>query len=196
MARIPSFPTLYDEVAQIRASNLNRWGYLKPDQVSMGQLTWSSRGQQAGSASFKIDTSVSPYLELSYNYRGEPRKYKVRLTAVPSNLGVGKVWYFICPATGKRCRILYLVGGYFLHREAFTGCMYDSQTQSKYYRSLDKTFGPVFKIDKLYKELYSKYFKKTYAGKPTKRYLKIMEQIARYEKMPLEQMERQLLSGL
>ena len=59
--------------------------------------------------------------------------------------------------------------------------MYETQTQSKKYRQLDKTFGVYFKIDDLYSQLYQKHFKKTYAGKPTKKYLRIMEQIQKAE---------------
>lgn len=62
--------------------------------------------------------------------------------------------------------------------------MYESQTHSKYYRYIENTLGVSFKMDKLYGQLYSKHFKKTYAGKPTKRYLKIMKQIQLIEGRP------------
>ena len=55
--------------------------------------------------------------------------------------------------------------------------MYETQTQSKKYRQLDKTLGAYLKEDELYSQLYQKHFKKTYAGKPTKKYLRIIEQI-------------------
>jgi hypothetical protein len=77
----------------------------------------------------------------------------VQLVSAPSNLGKGFVWYFVCPRPGKRCRKLYLADTYFYHREAFHGCMYESQTQSKKYRQLDKTLGAYFKSDNLYSEL-------------------------------------------
>jgi hypothetical protein len=56
-----------------------------------------------------------------------------------------------------------------------------------------RTFGAYFKSDKLYEELYSKHFKKTYAGKPTKRYLRIMEQIQQAESIPYHEFERALM---
>ena len=68
--------------------------------------------------------------------------------------------------------------------------MYESQIQSKKYRQLDKTFGAFFKTDDLYNQLYKKHFKKTYAGKPTKRYLKIMEQIEKAERISYNEIER------
>ena len=177
-----TFPTLYNDALQISISKLKEWEYLNPEQIKSGTITWSRNGNQTGSISIKVNThSEQPYIELDYKYRDEPRNYKVRLVSMPSNLGKGLIWYFLCPQTNKRCRKLYSIGGYFLHREAFNGCMYEIQTQSKKYRQLDKTFGAYFKIDDLYSQLYQKHFKKTYAGKPTKKYLRIMEQIQKAE---------------
>ena len=111
----------------------------------------------------------------------EHRNYKVRLVSMTSNLGKGIIWYFLCPKTNNRCRKLYLVDGLFLHREAFTDCMYESQTQSKKYRELEKTLGAYFRTDDLYNELYKKHFKKSYAGKPTKKYQNIMLRLNKIE---------------
>ena len=72
--------------------------------------------------------------------------------------------------------------------------MYGTQTQSKKNRFFDKTLGVYFKSDNLYSELYKKHFKKTYAGKPTKRYLRIMEQIQKAESIPYHEIERALIS--
>ena len=188
MPKPHTFPTLYNEALQIHISKLKGWGYLDPEQFKSGTLNWSRNGNPTGSISIQVNThSEQPYIELDYKYRDEPRNYKVYLTSTPSNLNRGEIWYFICPQTKKRCRKLYSIGGYFLHREAFNGCMYETQTQSKKYRQLDKTLGAYFN---LYSELCKKNFKKTYAGKPTKRYLRIMEQIQK----PYHEIERAMLS--
>lgn len=71
--------------------------------------------------------------------------------------------------------------------------MYDSQTKSKKWRNMDKTFGAYFKIDELYEQLYKKHFKKFYAGKPTKRYLKIINQINRIERLSVSEIEQLLM---
>jgi len=196
MPKFPTFPTLYNEALQIDISKLKGWGYIDPEQIKSGTLNWSRNGNQRGSISIKVNTQnlTKPYIELDYKYRDEPRNYKVRLVSMPSNLGKGLIWYFLCPQTNKRCRKLYLIGGYFLHREAFNGCMYETQTQSKKYREIDKKFGAYFKIDNLYSQLYQKHFKKTYAGKPTKKYLRIMEQIQKAESIPYQEFERLILS--
>lgn len=195
MPKPHTFPTLYNEALQISISKLKGWGYLNPEQIKSGTLNWSRNGNPTGSISIRANThSKQPYVELDYKYRDEPRNYKVYLTSTPSNLNKGEIWYFICPQTKKRCRKLYSIGGYFLHREAFNGCMYETQIQSKRYRLLDKTLGAYFKSEELYEELYKKNFKKTYAGKPTKRYLRIMEQIQKAESIPYHEIERAMLS--
>jgi len=71
--------------------------------------------------------------------------------------------------------------------------MYDSQTKSKYSRKFNKILGAYFKIDELYEQLHKKYFKKTYAGKSTKRYLELMEQIQKAESIPYYEIERLLI---
>ena len=195
MPKPHTFPTLYNEALQISISKLKEWEYLNPEQIKSGTLTWSRNGNKTGSISIRVNTHrEQPYIELDYKYRDEPRNYKVRLVSMPSNLGKGLIWYFFCPQTNKRCRKLYSIGGYFLHREAFNGCMYETQTQSKKYRQLDKTLGAYFKTDDLYSQLYQKHFKKTYAGKPTKKYLRILEQIQKAESIPYHEIERAMLS--
>jgi len=190
-----TFPTLYNEALQITITKLKKWGYLEPEQIKSGTINWNSNGNPTGSISIKGNThSEQPYIELDYKYRDEPRNYKVYLTSTPSNLNRGEIWYFICPQTKKRCRKLYSIGGYFLHRQAFNGCMYETQTQSKKYRQLDKTLGAYFKSDNLYSELYKKNFKKSYAGKPTKKYLRIIKQIKKSENIPYNEIEKLLLS--
>jgi len=190
-----TFPTLYNEVLQIHISKLKEWGYLAPGKIKRGTIDWSRNGNPTGSISIRVNTqSEQPYIELDYKYRDEPRNYKVYLTSTPSNLNRGEIWYFLCPQTNKRCRKLYSIGGYFLHREAFNGCMYETQTQSKKYRQMDKIFGAYFKSDNLYSELYKKHFKKSYAGKPTKKYLRIMERIQKAESITDLEIERAMLS--
>ena len=194
MAKIPTFPILYNEVKQIDISKLKKWGYLNPNQEKNGALQWSRNGTSTGIISIRSNTKdEKKYIELDYIVNDKPRKYKVYLTSTKSNLNKGEIWYFVCPETKKRCRILYSINGYFLHRDAFSGCMYECQTQSKKYRQLDKTFGAYFRTDEFYSQLYQKHFKKTYAGKPTKKYLRIMEQIQKAESIPYHEIERALL---
>jgi hypothetical protein len=71
----------------------------------------------------------------------------------------------------------------------FRGCMYEKQTQSKKSRHLDKTLGLYFQVDKLFEQLY----KKHYAGKPTKKYLKLTQQIQKVESITRQEIEKAIL---
>lgn len=177
MARFPTYPTLYDEVKTLSISSLKKWGYLAPSRFVNGTVTWSSNGQRTGSISISVDTIADPpWLLLDYLVNGKVIKYKVYLVSVPSNLGKGRLWYFLCPQTGKRCRKLYCIDGYFLHRTAFQGCMYEQQTYSKGYRNFGKILGITIdeKFMKLYNESKKPYYKMYYKGKPTKKYRRLL----------------------
>ena len=195
MPKPHTFPTLYDEVKTVSITFLTKHGYLKPNQLKVGSVHWSRNGENIGSISIRVCThSENLFLEFDYKCNQVPIKYKVQLVSVPSNLGKGVIWYFVCPHTGKRCRKLYLADTYFYHREAFKGCMYEKQTQSKKSRYLDKTIGDYFKTDQLYEQLYKKNFKKQYAGKPTKKYLKLTQQIQKAESVSYHEIEQAMLS--
>ncbi len=77
-----------------------------------------------------------------------------------------------------------------MHRTAFKGCMYECQTQSKYMRKLEKLYGAYYDTEKLYDELYSKNFKKFYAGKPTKKYKRIKNQLKKASQVNYSDFER------
>lgn len=134
--------------------------------------------QITGSISIEVNiVSENPCLQLNYKTNDKPINYQVSLVSIPSNIGAGIVWYFVCPNTGKHCRKLYLADTRFLHREAFKGCYYEKQTQSHKSRKFHNSFKKFFDADELYELIYKKHFKSIYAGKPTKRYQKLMKQI-------------------
>ena len=182
MPKISNLPTLYDDVLKLSISKLKEWGYLEPQQAKNGTINWSRYNEITASISIRSNTyTEKPYIQLDYKFNNEPISYKIQLVSLPSNLGKGLIWYFLCPRTQKKCRKLYQIQGYFLHREAFIGCFYESQLISKHYRFLENTFGAVFKIESLYEQLYSKHFTKYYNGKPTKKYLSILAQMKKAE---------------
>ena len=179
MPRPYTFPTLFDSVCQINIQYLKKIGYLKENSICNGALIWSSRGNKTGSINISVNTlTEEPFAKLEYKYKEEDISYRVKLTTLPSNLNKGRIWYFICPQTNKRCRKLYLIGKYFFHRDAFVGAMYYSQTHSKFHQSLVA----FHKIDLLKEKLNAKYFKEHYAGKQTKKYISLMEQTIKLNK--------------
>lgn len=60
--------------------------------------------------------------------------------------------------------------------------MYERQTQSKKSRYLNKMLREYFQTAELFEQINKKNFKKTYAGKLTKKYLRIIEQLQKSEK--------------
>ncbi len=191
MPKIHTFPTLFDDVHKLNISSITIQGWHKPNQVSRGSISWSRNNQETASISVNVNTMGNPYVELVYSYKDEPRQYRINIVSVPSNLGNGEVWYFVCPTTFKRCRVLYLVGGYFLHRTAFNNCMYESQTYSKKTRTLIQMFSEAMVKDEVYSQLYSKYFKSHYRGKPTKRYSRLKRKLEiseRYSPLDIQRM--------
>jgi hypothetical protein len=168
MPKPSTLPTLYNDCKVVSISDLKRWGYLKPNQFNSGIITWSRNGNKTGSISISVYTYLeSPFIELNYQCNNEQIKYQVELETLPSNLGKGVVWFFICPRTGSRCRKLHLVNTYFYHRSAFKGCLYEKQTYSHKTRNLYKFFEVMFPKDKTDKQV-----RPFYAGKPTKRFIK------------------------
>jgi hypothetical protein len=142
-------------------------------------------GTKTGGISFTIDTNhFSPYIELDYLFDGKSINYKISLITIPSNLGKGSIWYFVCPETGKQCRKLYLSNGYFLHRTAFSDLMYEAQTKSHFIRK------GIFKDFTLYIDaackLNKKNFKRYYKGIPTNRYLKLINKLQCIDTPPLD----------
>lgn len=179
MAYNSTSPLIYDDMRSFSVSTLLRLKILLPNVSKSERLIWTRDGQEIASINIKI---VQPQniMTLSYEANGEPIKYDVKLETEFSNLGFGKVWYFVCPATGKRCKKLF-GGKYFLSRHAYPDALYEKQTYSKYGRALDKAFSQSSKLDKLYSELNSRYFKTHYADRETARYKRILTEINKAE---------------
>ena len=195
MPKHSTYPYLFDEEKSISISDLKKLKYFNKNCFTSGTVNWTCRGQNTGR--INVSVSISDYISkvvFDYTCNGNSYKYKVDLIPFSSNLCNGVVWYFICPFTFKRCRKLHLIDERFMHRSALPSGMYSKQTESKKWRLMDKLYGAYFRTDDLYSQLYQKNFKKTYAGKPTKKYLRILEQIQKAESIPYDEIERLILT--
>ncbi|MVZ62141.1 hypothetical protein [Sphingobacterium humi] len=177
MGRKGAGVVLLDYVDTLSISKVKEWGHL--DYIGKSStITWSRKGIERMSINIKTIKTDRLYLELSYRYAGsELVKYQVEITFINSNLGFGQIPYFICPQTGKRCRKLYSIGKYFLHREAFLYAMYECQFDSKKVREFVKVVKPYYGMDDVKTELHSKNFKTFYNGTLTKRYLSLKKKL-------------------
>lgn len=196
MGRYANYPTTIEDCLTFRLKSLteNNNCYLTSYGIRKGITSWSSNGQTHSKISILVNHSkYETYIIFDYSCNGQPKNYRVNLISKISNLGKGKIWFFICPITGELCRKLYLHDGCFLHRKAFRGLMYQKQLESKKNRELHKIFDAFIVGDEVYDELYSKYFKTHYKGKPTKRYLKLQNKIDASKSFSTDTLQRLLL---
>ncbi|MBK7706478.1 MAG: hypothetical protein IPJ30_12040 [Acidobacteria bacterium] len=132
MPRTPTFPVCFDEVRQVTITSLRRRGLLNPNGPVSGSYGWT----RGGKSFFSIDVIGNlpeRWVEFDYIYKEKRINYRVHLESLPKKMG-GCEWYFTCPATGRRCRKLYGIGGRFLSRFAYPSVMYSAQIESKGYR--------------------------------------------------------------
>ena len=181
MAKEPTYPPLFGELQAIEIKNLIGWGYLTNYGYKCGSMTWRMRGNITAQIDFAVQYSPDEvYLQVGYSYKGQPKTYRIPLEQQTSNLGKGVIWFFHCPATGQRCRKVYLYAGWFTHRIAIPG-MYEGQTHSKRWRRQKRVYEAVFSQREVEAELYKPNAKQTYRGKPTRRYTRLDNKLIRFE---------------
>jgi hypothetical protein len=177
MPKPDTFCTVYDRTAKISIRYLKEQGYL--DGYKAGTISWYVGNTHTGTISISVDVRANqPQIMLSYSISGEPIEYCVLLEQVPSNLGKGYMWLFLCPFTQKRCRILYQSGRYFMHRDAGKG-MYSYQTMSKTWRDHRRIYKLSNGEQSPKAVLGKKYFKGWYKGRPTRRLLRAIRKVNR-----------------
>jgi len=141
------------QVCRIDMRYLTRWGVFKHQECSF-PMSWND------GSSIRL-TLINNFEEtcLIFNYTLTDRadikhelNYKVYIEKVLSNLGRGFVYYFICPNTGNRCRILYRAYGShtFRSRKGFSYRLYyPLQQGSKLGLIFDRKFSAEEKYLKL-----------------------------------------------
>ena len=182
MGRWGNYPTTVNELRSFDINFFKRYDYLFTGSHRAGSIVWTSSNGNKNSIGIEVKINVDDgFLIVDYIHnKTESIKYKIQLISRPSNLGTGLIWFFVCPFTGKVCRKLHLINGYFKHRTANPGLMYSKQLESKKWREWTGIFGSEFNDD-LYRELYGKYFKPFYNGKITKRHARILKKIEKHE---------------
>lgn len=191
-----TFPQIIDEFKSISVTDLKKLGYFVMNKSVKGNVNWTNNGNIT--SSITVEVFMSEYSDVFfarfiYTCNGTKYNYKVGLELIQSNLGKGKVIYFVCPFTKRRCRKLHLIDEKFIHRSALINGMYETQTYPKKWRSLKGSFDSCFVLEECYLEIYSKHFKTHYNGKPTKRYLNLLKKIQYAESMPIFELEKMLV---
>lgn len=171
--------TVYESL-HIELPFLLKRGLVKKGCTISFNLDWTDqRGNPSGSitcCSTYLSELQNQYLQVSYGItnikdgKETDHQYKIYFTEKDSNLGKGKVLYFLCPESGKRCRILYKAYGshIFKCRESYQHRLYyDCQHSSKLYKYVDNYWRIEKQLAVLQKEACRG--RRTYNGVPTKK---------------------------
>jgi hypothetical protein len=162
-----------NEVPRIEMTFLLNRGFIEKGKTVRGSLSWSSRGESAGSISFlSVYTNSEQYLRLFYTVTDRENNqwdydYRILFETVPSNLGKGDVLYFVCPTSFRRCRVLYRAYGSHVWkaRQAYEHRIYyPLQVSSHMSRYNDK----YWELEKKREALSKRRFQQTYKGRKTK----------------------------
>lgn len=170
--------TIYESF-RIDISYLIRMGYLKRGYTVNGiVISWQLKGTEEVTSSLQMNTSWgcesdTTYIELIYQYRTSsvliPYSYRIYIQELDSNIGKGKVPYFICPTSNRRCRILYRAYDSHVFRSRYGYSLplyYDCQRTSKLERPMNCFYLLEDHIDKLKSK--GTGHKRVYRGIPTK----------------------------
>lgn len=174
MPKPSSYPITYEDCKSIEIKILKKNNYLQSNQINKCIIRWYINEETTGRMQVIVNTlSANPYIELIYTLNEEDIQYKVQLIKEKSNLGIGEIWYFICPFTNKRCRKLYLLNKYFSHRNRLKGVFYEKQLLSKSNRKSLAIFRKIEQIKDAIEETKSKHFRRYYNKVKTKRLVKL-----------------------
>lgn len=108
-----------EDVLALDIRVLRRLGAFRPGECVITSVCWLNRGLSNSSARLRIDLSEQDGGTMTITGRipdGTITEW-VAIEVVPAPLG-GYRCYFICPATGARCEVLYYLGGRFASRTA------------------------------------------------------------------------------
>lgn len=167
------------ESLRIEISYLIQRGYVVKGGITSSTLIWTDQhGNNSGSIGIicsYLQSAEYKYIQLNYTVTDKvgQKNYindRVFLIEIPSNLDVGKFLYFLCPQTGRKCRILYRAYGspIFKCRQAYSHRLYyDCQQSSK----LSRYNNNYWRIDKHINNVKKQTCeaKRRYNGKLTKR---------------------------
>lgn len=162
------------EALRIEINFLFKNGFIENGKILNKSLMWTdANGNPCGNIGvMSVFTNDEKYIQLNYtltesNGDEYKRNYKVYITGVKSNLGKGLNYYFLCPVSNRRCKILYGAYGshYFKSRESYQNRIYyDCQIASKHYYSIQR----YFTLEKRLEKLCRKKHRETYNGAKTR----------------------------
>jgi len=171
-----------EDCRSISISFLRKHGYFSEPCSMSGSIVWKNcYGEQTSSIGVAVSTMYGDnYVRFQYTTTdrntGEKTDYdyKVQLTTTPCNFGGVRYW-FICPLSkngvycGRRVAKLYKAPGaeYFGCRHCFD-LSYESRNESRLGRI--SQLGYILKVERQIEELSSRVKRNFYAGRPTRKF--------------------------
>ena len=170
MGRYSTGAITTNEVIRIELSYLLKNKYIEKGCIKQLNLSWTNGSNITVITCYKDDDKYIRLIHTTTNNRtGESKDYdyKIKLTTIPSNLGIGEIVYFLCPQTGRKARILYKCYGSEIWKSRFsykTRIYYQSQIASKLNVYNDK----FWKLERLIEKIEPTVRKQQYKGKATR----------------------------
>ncbi len=176
--------TTVEQATQLSIFKLREFGLLRG--YAATTLTWTRRlSGRKSSIGIIVNVMDEPYVKVNYTVTdrntGEKTDYdyKINLTTTPCYFGGVRYW-FICPLIkngvycGRRTGTLYLASGgnYFGCRHCYD-LSYESRNETRLGRW--GQIGYVLKADRQIEELRGQIKRDFYAGKPTRKYRKLLK---------------------
>lgn len=156
MGRKPTGSVCVSEAMRLELSFLLKEGYIEFGRKTHKEIFWNINGIPTGDVAIECSyTDNEKWIRLYYVKNEKTLDYKIYLEEINSNLGKGKVLYFVCPQSGKRCRILYMTYGsdIFKSRESYQHRLYyGTQKCSKREYWNTRYFELKDRLDKLWSE--------------------------------------------
>lgn len=196
--------TTVEECKDIDVFWLNKNGYFQG--MRTGGIEWS-RGfsRNKSSVGFTVNVLREPYIHFRYTITDRDTRetqkmdYQIALTTTPCHFG-GKRYWFICPLGYKGTPCRRRVAKLFLDDFSYFGCRhclqlsYDSRNKNHRspYVALMQTLEAGKRIEKLQKEMKITHRK----GKPTKKYVELMQLVNIYNDQRLIQANQELMKAL
>lgn len=160
-----------ESVMRLNISQLMQKGLIVKNSDVGGVIRWNNDAKISFESKLHDNNGyLRVFYKVTKRHTGEVTDYdyKIFFTSIPSNLGRGRVLYFVCPVSGRACKVLYMADGYerFTSREAYQHRIYyESQSCSK----VGVIFHRRFQSEERYKALQIKREYSTYKGHPTNR---------------------------
>ena len=178
MAYQSQFKTPIDKIKRLSIKILKQTGFISPGKNVCGPLNWGenfSMYAEVDTEHTKNDNNSSHgHIILTHLTEVHSYDLNIKFISKKSNLNNNTViWFLICPISKRLCRKLYFNGNLFVHHSQIDG-LYTSQNLSKKARECQKIFQILLQPNNANNRAMQKHLKKTYRGKPTRKYTNLI----------------------